>query len=194
MRFLLLFGLMLSFACNKAAPVAAPPPPPPPVAKAKEEPKKAPEQWTKVRVPTRVTIDGIEFNFKGMKTGKVDSKALELIPELKAELKDDTVYTTLDLVLTNKMEGKKLEFESLGSSGTTVEDDRGNKYKLASNPLAMLEVLNTGSKPNSLYPDRPQTDAIVFEELLKGAKHVRFRIPKKKFGQEGEMLLQVELW
>ena len=76
-------------------------------------------------------------------------------------------------------------------SAATVEDSRGNKYKMHS--FLGLPVEGQPDAGASLYPNKPLTDAIVFEEVIAGAKFLRVMLPKQAFGGDGKLYLEIVL-
>jgi hypothetical protein len=111
--------------------------------------------------------------------------------------KDDLLIVRLDLLNTNQT--KKVEYYSwagtdfsLGRDYATLKDNFGNRYKrvgfgLGTHPVGAVE----GS--DSLYPNKPLTDVLVFEAPLDAATYLDLELPAKNYGGEGMIRFRIPM-
>jgi hypothetical protein len=142
------------------------------------------EQWASPDKAVR--LGDLQVQVDGVARGKVDLKD---VFRGAGQSKDELLV--IKLTLTNMNPNKKVEYRSwsgadfsVGRDYATLKDNFGNGYKritfgLGAGPVGGVE------RNESIYPNKSQTDVLVFELPVDTATHLDLEMPATNYGGEG---------
>jgi hypothetical protein len=111
----------------------------------------------------------------------------------------DDKLLMVKLKLVNVNPGKKMEYhswtgrvDSFDRNTPTLKDNYGNSYRLAKFNLGNIPV-GAVERIESLYPNKPQDDVVVFEAPLDTATHLDLELPATNYGGEGMIRFRIPM-
>jgi len=164
-------------------PQPAPDKPPPP-------PTKTEPEWADA-TKGAVRLGDLQLQVTEVTIGQVPLKTITG----NSRSKDNLLMVKLQLLNTNPT--KKVEYHSWSGKDisfdrdyATLRDNFDNSYKRISFGIGSYAV-GSVARSESIYPNTPVTDVLVFEMPLNTMEYLRLELPAKNFGGTGTLRLQI---